>query len=1530
MIILEMILEATTVTGARQHGFDDLVVAPEDPVSVLRDLNCGEVRTKDTSYLKSQNEVSDMVKATKELKWPGFWYELLQGAWDYNDWSKGSPQITITFAGGESISLAQFVSECAAAGGLKKLKRGRIQEVSVSNNIRGDTGLRPVNVVLTDHDEKDGKKPLGTHGRGLKIASTCVFAGELAKAISYESWVPEMGMWYGEAGMHRDEDDPKAPENFQIKYKRNKELQTDRTVIRVTEPAEDLVEALISFQDWFLPVNGNYRFQRMEAQSADMVPNRATIFANKKHAQEPHDAAVTPSELRWTYGQNKLDEADGVEPPRVEILSRELLPTAPNPINFVFIDGLRVGVPGATFCQIYAFWGWGKGTSHGYNPGRSNDSLKMTGDIDDLLAKTLTLNTNAAVFLEIMVANLNGHKTYEGTEVSYLDALAGNAASKSALTHAWEELRMATNSPADVLITDSKDDYDRAKREQKVALFLPKRWTAILCEIIPGLTTAGTVFSQEFEEVQAKERATRQAMELQQREMEARVVREKEEAIEQYRKSRGIVKEASNTGEVIKMARPENKQITLQLALLHLVHALAMDGGRVVSGDPKKLILEMRAGGFDQLPNNTNSLDVLGEFLKLYLVVFGSDAIAELKIVRQEKGVYFNFARSKKADSFGNYTIEVQQGELELPHDSWVQLELSLPDTTDDNASTGEARQPLTSVDGEDLDCAGYHDVLTQAIRAISNLDGTVDRNVYMASEYFALYPAAEARMRLRMEIEKTQLEMKLLFDEQNKLRVRSGLKPLPYPDELKTTRPRKVGLGAGMGLPPAEADLTPAEEEEKTKQNREHSAARKLRQKMSNILTGNEILDDVPVDSEIISMIHPDSVPGLSEKGDVERMQMVLAELPIGERMRATLAEKMREILNRVAVPDFSLSSGEWLHLRGYLIDHINPAHSITTTDNYDALPALPFTEMQANPCLRFNKKIIAGLYSIPCPPGFHPVAVSHPGGPNIGLHFSGNLEKNVFAMNLEKDVPPGLSFYFEPTKTVDRSLPDQRECEVTADESSLAEHWFNLITSIRESSLTDKQKVDVIIRAWVKAFNYSKEQKAFDEYTDSRGIKKKFTTDIINKSIGNCGYATQGILGLLTLIGIPTRDVAAFLHDGGGNFSRQGNYHGMVQVYIDNRWVLIEPQSGYVQEGYETEELPTTVRTEFENLLGEIPRRYLESARTVAALPDVVGEDENEIPTMATGLRESLRALLPFSLPTFSNPFALLRDRWTEFMQRRRESSGRNQHEATVINPAELLRDLAQATNALQLTEGKLPEGITQSEPFTGADMGQQFLIELSTQITEMMADSPTTILNPDAPIAERLEVMEEQLLHYTRLLQTVRTAQMYEMVTDDQVEAIKNTVDRLGQFVVQLRNEQSEFEDAQLRKELFRANLKKSLLRLSAVTAGATIGALLAPHMNEILSLGATQLAATKQLVESLASSGPNLPSPSEIATSTQDFAQEQLRKIESVPQKPITETMRQYWLLALVATILAGTHTGAYMLGKTKESPAEIED
>jgi hypothetical protein len=263
----------------------DLATSPF--LAQLTNLQTGEVHARDTSYVARTNEVKAMVQATKEKQWPGLWYEILQGAWDWNDWKKGPPEILVYYSGKDSpIPLSQYLTERSnLEGRLRFLPT--VDRVEVVNYIREGTGLRPRHVALTEHDEQSGDtKTLGLHGRGLSIATTAAIAGSMAEKITFLSSPQDMGTWYGEACMATDEVDPTYPPSLRLKYKNDKQHPIDTTAIAVHKPSEELLKALVELPNWFLPTNANYRFRRLSRPTSPAIPNRLTLFTDPEQASE--------------------------------------------------------------------------------------------------------------------------------------------------------------------------------------------------------------------------------------------------------------------------------------------------------------------------------------------------------------------------------------------------------------------------------------------------------------------------------------------------------------------------------------------------------------------------------------------------------------------------------------------------------------------------------------------------------------------------------------------------------------------------------------------------------------------------------------------------------------------------------------------------------------------------------------------------------------------------------------------------------------------------------------------------------------------------------------------------------------------------------------------------------------------------------------------------------------------------------------------------------------------------------------------
>jgi hypothetical protein len=255
-----------------------------------------------------------------------------------------------------------------------------------------------------------------------------------------------------------------------------------------------------------------------------------------------------------------------------------------------------------------------------------------------------------------------------------------------------------------------------------------------------------------------------------------------------------------------------------------------------------------------------------------------------------------------------------------------------------------------------------------------------------------------------------------------------------------------------------------------------------------------------------------------------------------------------------------------------------------------------------------------------LPCPYGYRPIGYYNKSGTEV--FFSGMPDRGFFGLRSDKGIEAGLTVYFEPIPDfADTTEPDEYEASTKVIEDHLNEHWQDLIAGLRVSSLTDKQKVDVLLRAWKRNQSYKKAQTTFDMYQGLSGVQ--LATTVVNLSEGNCGYIDLGFIGLVSTL-LPTRSVKSLLFNGRGLDINKAR-HGLSQVYIDGRWVAIEAQGAYVQPGYEIEPVPDDSRLEIEALIDAVPQSLLSGSNSEMGLTDgmvATGQESRIVPTMTLAM--------------------------------------------------------------------------------------------------------------------------------------------------------------------------------------------------------------------------------------------------------------------------------------------------------------------
>lgn len=330
--------------------------------------------TLTSSFSITQNEVKAMLDVIENEGHPVGWYELAQGTMEWFDPTKGLPQINIWIDGLDNpIPLREFARKYK-----KKLKQmgpegiksllPKIERVKLSDRFSGDGALSPAHIVLTDHDDRGRETELSRHGRGTSITVTTFMAGNLAKDIVVQSCLPDHGTYVARVGMQPVpfSKDKKA---MSIVVRSDPTLVTDETSIEVVEPSNDLVVGLIRLEDDFLLANAAYDHNLLYPTEKDH--NSAIRYSKRINDMSPNDK-------ERMFGKNRVPTNA-----RVEILDREVLGITGD-IDYVFVNGLKIKTPGINWRMVTAFWGLDD-ANHGYNPGRSNDSLSLVGEYKEVL-----------------------------------------------------------------------------------------------------------------------------------------------------------------------------------------------------------------------------------------------------------------------------------------------------------------------------------------------------------------------------------------------------------------------------------------------------------------------------------------------------------------------------------------------------------------------------------------------------------------------------------------------------------------------------------------------------------------------------------------------------------------------------------------------------------------------------------------------------------------------------------------------------------------------------------------------------------------------------------------------------------------------------------------------------------------------------------------------------------------------------------------------------------------------------------------
>lgn len=1136
----------------------------------LEDSADPSIRTRETSFVPTTNEITAMISATRNDYWSGLWYELLQGALDYNNSQQGPPDIVVYLKDPvRQVEYAAFLSLAGDSG----FDYGQVARVEVRNHLRSPKeGLKPTHIARMEHVQTDDSRTLGEHGRGLSIASTAIVGGGLGTSIDYCSRTPELGTWIGKGIMITDPDDSSATPYFGLKYKRleseGEAGQTEMTIIGVNEPVPELVEALKQLSVNFLPASPHYRFCRMERGTIQADASRLTMFVGAMNKREATDTSVAFLHAKNAYGLPLDDHIKETEPTRVEILPP--LFGEEGPCTYVYTDGLKVKTE-KKWALPWSFWGF-KHANDGYRAGRTNDSVRLAGNPRALIGDAL--QEAPADVLEIVLShNIGTNETAEGELDTYeLDPSELSVEGRVRFSQAWNAvLERMGHYPTGVLIAGPSSTLPASGVHtdgRPIIVINSKAFLNVLENCIPGQQSYSEALRRErYEmerELERQREAHRRELQRQKEEREADI----KQALQQDRERRGVSKEAVPTDEVIKVGNPEDPQVARELLFSKLLHELAFHEGLLVEdGEDGSMSFDLNPARFDRIPRNAN--DELGELspvFRNFVALYGEGADLEIRIVKGKETTYYAFDRQDRLDTHGNISIAIRTGELIHPGHDMVRISF----------------RPRARSETNERALRGYADFRTELINTALHFQGPdhrINYELYADSPYGKAYPAIDTRIRMRAE-----MDALLALQQQIVGKYGSIL-------QKRREQRRLAGVGEeheyGVDHTRLLSLLEREREAHRAPSLPSYRDTHPEREVSNERLTGLE---------DVLFLVDPRSHLGLSRRSHKRRREMG-AEAE--EAYYRSLAERItNEAIRTQYTPDFTMFTGPRSDIvtAGYLVNHISSQFSDVADSQFEymALPRRKFA-LDGRVAVTFGKTIKRGSSGLVHPPGFKPMGYYH-ADPEVNITFSMLPGKGMYSFRSEADIPKGLIFYYEPDYDSDTSEPDEKERAGLVRDEELGEGWRELVTLLRAElgvqRIDDKTATDLLLHAWTLAFTYSDTQDSFDQYKDLAGVA--FTEKIINLADGNCGYAARGFTGLCKAVGLPVREIGSYL-SGTGHFDQGKNYHAMNEVYIGGRWVLIEPQSGYVDRQIKlgtVNDIPKHVREPLRAIVKKLPR--------------------------------------------------------------------------------------------------------------------------------------------------------------------------------------------------------------------------------------------------------------------------------------------------------------------------------------------------
>lgn len=348
-------------------------------------------------------------------------------------------------------------------------------------------------------------------------------------------------------------------------------------------------------------------------------------------------------------------------------------------------------------------------------------------------------------------------------------------------------------------------------------------------------------------------------------------------------------------------------------------------------------------------------------------------------------------------------------------------------------------------------------------------------------------------------------------------------------------------------------------------------------------------------------TLFQPDSDPDARNSiGTGGFVPGMMEQLGIG-----SLLGKLQLEVEALEHPDLHLLNPTLLpaYARTTLIATVNPKFS-------GELQSEPVSHIEIGPQpsqagVRLNKMIAAGTRALPLPPQTRLVGLNHPSSDVSQVVIRHSANHNTYSISSEVDIPAGLELYVEYDEaTISTQPASARETEPLVDLALLDPPWRGLVEAVqRDNQLTDKQKLDIALTAWLHAFTYDKDPRIDAEFEGLEGAARY--SKIINLKRGNCGYVTEGFVALCRAFGLPATETLAYLGDRGRFFPGPHN-HAQARILLSTdagqEWVDIEPQRGYLSQPqhFSREQIPARYKA----MIRRIERGVMQYDREGAAL--------------------------------------------------------------------------------------------------------------------------------------------------------------------------------------------------------------------------------------------------------------------------------------------------------------------------------------